>query len=286
MIANQIYTIDLPKDEDFMSSGMNMMVIATIFQRAISKYISFYHRKEVPLTFVEFYINEIRNYDYMFKRETKEFFDAYDKKIPKIDVMAEIYRKSYFSQIQKIKTINGEKFLILPSLTIIDHTPEIINASTKDVSDTVSNIMKITDHINESDEIVDYNKCYEGFVISKLIRASEFNEYNGRSKVVLNIFDNTESETTISASKKAERLTGERLNLSKQKGKVTKLIIPKLKLPTTYPKTVTFNRFNSEYHVRNFVSVSRQILILNDLRINGVSYSESFVAKRQAMNEE
>ena len=102
---------------------------------------------------------------------------------------------------------------------------------------------------------------------------------------MLNIFYNTESETTISASRKAERLTGERLNLSKQKGKVTKLIIPKLKLPTTYPKTVTFNRFNSEYHVRNFVSASRQILILNDLQINGVSYSESFVEKRQAMNE-
>ena len=285
MIANQIYSIDLPKDEDFMSSGMNMMVIATIFQRAISKYVSFYHKKEIPLTFIEFYINEIRNYDYMFKRETKVFFDSYDKKNPKVDVMAEIYNKSYFSQIKKIKIINSEKFLILPSLTVMDYTTESINSSAKDVADTVSNIVKITEHINNSDEIVDYNKCYEGFVISKLIRASEFQEYNGRSKVILNIFDNTESETTISASRKAERLTGERLNLSKQKGKVTKLIIPKLKLPTTYPKTVTFNRFNSEYHVRNFVSASRQILILNDLQINGVSYSESFVEKRQAMNE-
>jgi hypothetical protein len=114
---------------------------------------------------------------------------------------------------------------------------------------------------------------------------SEFNEYSGKSKVVLNIFDNTESESTISAARKAERLTGERLNLSKQKGKVTKLVIPKLKLPTTYPKTTTFNRFNSEYYVRNFVSASRQILILNDLKINGVSYNESFVEKRKAMNE-
>ena len=74
MIANQIYTIDLPKDEDFMSSGMNMMVIATIFQRAISKYTSIYRKKEVPLSFIEFYISEIRNYDYMFRKETKLFF--------------------------------------------------------------------------------------------------------------------------------------------------------------------------------------------------------------------
>lgn len=285
MIANQIYTIDLPKDEDFMSSGMNMMVIATIFQRAITKYVSIYHKKEIPLSFVEFYINEIRNYDYMFRKETKVFFDAFDKKIPKFDVMAEIYRKSYFSQVKKIKLINGEKYLIVPSLIINDYTSDIINSSSKEVADTVSNIMKITEHINHSDEIVDYNKCYEAFIISKVIKATEFKEYSGKSKVILNIFDNTESESTISAARKAERLTGERISLSKQKGKVTKLIIPKLKLPTAYPKTVTFNRFNSEYHVRNFVSASRQILILNDLKINGVSYNESFVEKRKAMNE-
>ena len=180
---------------------------------------------------------------------------------------------------------NGEKFLILPSLTLNDYSGDMLHISNKEVADTVSNILKITEHINHSDEIVDYNKCFESYIIAKLIKESEFEEYRGKSRVVLNILDNTESETTISASKRAERLTGERLNLSKQKGKVTKLVIPKLKLPTTYPKTTTFNRFNSEYHVRNFVSASRQILILNDLRINGVSYSESFVEKRRAMNE-
>ena len=39
MIANPVYAIDLPTDEDFLSSGKNLMVIATIFQRAISKHI-------------------------------------------------------------------------------------------------------------------------------------------------------------------------------------------------------------------------------------------------------
>lgn len=285
MIASQIYTIDLPKDEDFASSGMNMMVIATIFNRAIAKYISIYHKKEIPLSFVEFYISEIKNYDYMFRKETKNFFDNFQKVYPNFEILAEIYKKSYFTHITKIKTINGEKFMIVPNLELTDYTNDLLNSSTKDVSDTVSNIVKITEHINDSDEIVDYNKCYESFIIAKIIKSTEFKEYSGKSKVILNIFDNTESVSTISASKRAERLTGERLNLSKQKGKVTKLIIPKLKLPTAYPKTTTFNRFNSEYHVRNFVSASREILILNDLKINGVSYSESFVEKRKAMNE-
>lgn len=285
MIANQIYTIDIPKDEDFSSSGLNMMVVATIFNQAISKYISIYHKKEVPLSFVEFYTNEIQNYDYMFKKETKAFFESLRNTTPDFEVLAEIYKTSYFSLIKKVKSIHGEKYLIVPSLSPTDYTNDIVTSSTKEVADTVSNIIKITEHINESDEIVDYNKCYESFMISRIIQKTEFNEYNGKSKVILNIFDNTESESTISAVKKAERLTGERLALSKQKGKVTKLVIPKLKLPTAYPKTTTFNRFNSEYYVRNFVSASRQILILNDLKINGVSYTEGFVEKRKAMNE-
>lgn len=285
MIANQIYTIDIPKDEDFSSSGINMMVVATIFNQAITKYISIYNKKEIPLSFVEFYANEIQNYDYMFKKETKAFFDGYKKNSPKFDILAEIYKNSYFSIIKGIKSIHGEKCLLTKSLTPTDYTNDIVTSSTKEVADTVSNIIKITEHINTSDEIVDYNKCYESFMIARIIRKTEFNEFNGKSKVILNIFDNTASESTISAAKKAERLTGERLALSKQKGKVTKLIIPKLKLPTTYPKTTTFNRFNSEYYVRNFVSASRQILILNDLKINGVSYTEGFVEKRKAMNE-
>lgn len=285
MIANQVYTINVPKDEEFSSSGINMMVIATIFQNAISKYISIYHKKEIPLSFVEFYISEINNYDYMFRKETKAFFESYVKIAPKMDIMLEVYRQSYFSQIKKVKIVNGEKVLVMPSLILTDYSEDIITSSTKNVADTVSNIIKITKHINNSDEIVDYNKCYERFIISKIIRESEFDEYSGKSKVVLNVLDNSESESIVAASKRAERLTGERLNLSKQKGRVTKLIIPKLKLPTNYPKTTTFNRFNSNYYVRNFVSASRQILILNDLKINGVSYSESFVEKRKAMNE-
>lgn len=285
MIASQIYTIDIPKDEEFSSKSINMMVVATIFERAISKYISIYHKKQVPLSFVEFYISEIQNYDYMFKKETKVFFDSYIKSLPKLDVLVEVYRQSYFSQIKAVRFAGNDKYLVLPSLVLNDYSTEIIKTSPKETADTVANIVKITEHINKSDEIVDYNKCYERFLISKIIRESEFEEYSGKSRVVLNILDNSESESIITASKRAERLTGERLTISKQKGRVTKLVIPKLKLPTAYPKTTTFNRFNSEFHVRNFVSASRQILIMNDQKINGVSYSENFVEKRKAMNQ-
>ena len=286
MIANPVYAIDLPTDEDFLSSGKNLMVIATIFQRAITKHISIYHKKEIPLSFMEFYMNEIKNYAYMFKKQTKEFFDLYDRLLPNFEIMANVYKHSYFSQITKIKKKNNETYMVVPSLTLIDYTDDIVNTSEKEVADTVSNILQITDHINNSDEIVKLSKVYERFIISRLIRRQEFNEYRGKSKVILNIFNNAQSQAIISATKRAERLTGERIEISKQKGKITKLVIPKLKLPTAYPKTTTFNRFNSDYYVRNFVSASREILILNDLKINGVSYSTNFVEKRNAINEQ
>ena len=285
MIANPVYAIDLPTDDDFLSSGKNLMVIVTIFHRAISKHISIYKQKEIPLSFIEFYISEIRNYDYMFKKQTREFFETYNRIAPNTEIIANIYKQSYYSQVTRLKKKKNEIYLVLSTLSLTDYTDDIIITSEKEVADTVSNIIQITDHINNSDEIVKYSKCYEQFIISRLIRKLEFNEYLGKSRVILNIFNNAESPSILSATKRAERLTSERIEISKQKGKITKLVIPKLKLPTAYPKTTTFNRFNSDYYVRNFVSASREILILNDLKINGVSYSTNFVEKRKAMNE-
>ena len=286
MIANQMYAIELPTDETFLSSSKNMMVIATIFQQAISKYLSIYNKKEVPLSFIEFYINEIRNYSYMFRKQTKEFFENYDSISPNFETIAQVYLKSFFSQCKQIKTKHGEQFLILESTFLTDYTEDMLENSDKDISSSISNLIKITEHINHSDEIIPFYENYENYMISKLINKAEFiNKYKGKSKVILNIYNNEHSPQIISATKKAERITSERVSLSKQKGKITKLVIPKLKLPSAYPKTVTFNRYNSKFRARNFVSASRQILILNDLRINGVAYSNNFIEKRIAINE-
>ena len=216
----------------------------------------------------------------MFRKQTKEFFELYDRIAPNFEIIANIYIKSYFSQANSIKQKKNEKYLILNNNYINDFTDDMMSNSDKDIASAISNIMKITEHINHSDE------NYENYMISQIIKRSEFvDKYNGKSKVILNIYNNSDSPQIISATKKAERLTSERLNLSKQKGKITKIVIPKLKLPTAYPKTVTFNRFNSKFRARNFISASREILILNDLKINGVAYSNNFVEKRKAINE-
>ncbi|MBR2391040.1 MAG: hypothetical protein IKB06_00920 [Clostridia bacterium] len=286
MIANEMYAINLPTDETFLSSSKNIMVIATIFQQAITKHMSIYKKKEIPLTFIEFYINEIKNYSYMFRKQVTEFFEMYDKISPNFEIIANVYLRSYYSQAKCLKKKKGELYLIPLPEAPLDHTKDMLSSADKDISSSVSNILKITEHINHSDEIIPFHENYENYMISRIIRKTEFiNKYNGKSRLIINIYDNAASPQIISATKRAERLTSERLNISKQRGKVTKIVIPKLKLPTTYPKTVTFNRFNSKLIARNFVSASRQILILNDLKINGVAYSNNFVDKRLAMNE-
>ena len=123
-------------------------------------------------------------------------------------------------------------------------------------------------------------------MIAQIIKKKEFaTKYAGKSKVIVNVYNNEMRQHVVAATKHAERLTSERINIASQKGKITKIVIPKLKLPTAYPKTVTFNRYNSKFRARNFVSASRQILILNDMKINGVAYSTNFVEKRKAINE-
>ena len=286
MIANQMYNIELPSDETFLSSSKNIMIVSTIFQQAIAKHLSIYKRKDVPLSFIEFYINEIRNYSYMFRKQTTEFFESCDKSMPNFETLANVYLKSFYSQAKCLKKRHGEYYMVLLQSALTDYSKDMISNSQKEIASAISNILKITEHINHADEVIPFYENYENYMISKEIRKSEFiSKYNGKSKVILNIYDNTFSPQIISATKKAERLTSERIALSKQRGKVTKLVIPKLKLPASYPKTVTFNRFNSKMVARNFVSASRQILILNDLKINGVAYSSNFVEKRRAMNE-
>lgn len=289
MIANQMYNIELPNDDTFLSSSKNIMIVATIFQQAIFKHQSIYKRKrkkEVPLSFIEFYFTEIKNYSYMFRKQTKEFFENYEKTVPNFHIIAEVYIKSFFSQAKALKTRKGERFLILNADKLNDYTEDMIDTSSKDITAAITNIKKITEHINHADEIIPFYKSYENYMIGQIIKKKEFaNKYAGKSKVIVNVYNNEVKQHVIAATKHAERLTSERINIATQKGKITKIVIPKLKLPTAYPKTVTFNRYNSNFRARNFISASRQILILNDLKINGVAYSTNFVEKRKAINE-
>lgn len=285
MIAEQMYNIELPSDETFLSSPANMVIVQAIFQQAIKKYVEIYNNKEVPLTFLEFYFKEIKNYSYMFRKQTKTFFDAYDMIGPNFDIIAEIYNKSYVAQSVKVFFKNGTGYLLLKKIGVTDYFDELLDNSEKDITSAIQNIKKITDHINNSDEIIPFGKSYENYMISEVVRKSEFKKYAGKSKMVVNVFSNENHPQIISATKRAERLTSERINISSKRGKVTKLVIPKLKLPTAYPKSSTFSRFNSKFTARNFISASRQILILNDLKINGVAYTTNFVDKRNAANE-
>ena len=288
MIASQMYNIEVPTDETFLSSSKNIMIVATIFQQAIFKHQSIYKRrkKEVPLSFVEFYFTEIKNYSYMFRKQTKEFFETFDRILPNFYIIAEVYVKSFFSQASALKTRKGERFLILNEDKLNDYTTDMIDTSSKDVVSAITNIKKITEHINHADEIIPFYKSYENYMIAQIIKKKEFaTKYAGKSKVIVNVYNNEMRQHVVAATKHAERLTSERINIASQKGKITKIVIPKLKLPTAYPKTVTFNRYNSKFRARNFVSASRQILILNDMKINGVAYSTNFVEKRKAINE-
>lgn len=282
MIANQLYNIELPSDESFLSSSENMIIVASIFQQAIAKYVETFNRKEIPLSFFKFYFDEIKNYSYMFRKQTKEFFETYDRIGPNFEVIAEVYNSSYFSQTELFTKHGDERYLVLKKLNVVNHFEEMSANSNKSTESTIQNIKKITEHINDSDEIISFGKKYENYMITEIVKKTEFKEkYSGKSKVVLNVINNDDNPQIISATKRAERLTSERINISTKKGKVTKIIIPKLKLPSAYPKS-EFHRFNSRYHANNIVSASRQILILSDLKINGVAYSTDFVDKRRA----
>lgn len=286
MIASPMYNIELPSDESFLSSSENILIVASVFQQAIKKFTETYNKKkEIPLSYFKFYFDEVKNYSYMFRKQTKEFFETYERVNPNFELIAEVYNSSFFAQTQNIVTINKEKYLTLKKPYIVDFFDEMSANSNKSTDSAIQNIKIITEHINNSDELISFGKKYENYMITAIVRQNEFQEtYSGKSKVVLNVVTKEDSPQIISATKRAERLTSERINLSQKRGKITKLVIPKLKLPSKYPKS-EFSRFASKFRVNNLISASRQILILNDLKINGVAYSTNFIDKRNAAND-
>ena len=44
MAVNELYPMDMPTDESFLSSSRNLMIIATIFQQALAKYLKIYKK--------------------------------------------------------------------------------------------------------------------------------------------------------------------------------------------------------------------------------------------------
>ena len=285
MDTSQIYNIEMPADDSLLSSSENIMIVESIFSQAIKKYLEVFNKTEIPLTFFKFYFEEIRNYSYMFRKQTKDFFDSYAKVNPDFEAIAEMYNNSYFSQSNGVITRNHEKYLSLTRTDIIDYLEDMSYNSNKTTESAIQNIKKITEHINQTDELIPFEKKYENFMISEIVRNTEFKEsYSGNSLLVLNVYNNVDAPQIVAATKKAERLTSERINISTKQGKVTKIVIPKLKLPSAYPKSVG-SRYDSRFRTHNFVSASRQILILSDLKINGVAYSTNFIDKRNAAND-
>ncbi|MBQ8677604.1 MAG: hypothetical protein IJ529_03965 [Alphaproteobacteria bacterium] len=179
--ADQLYNIEIPSDEGFLSSSQNIMAISIIFQQAFDKYLTIYKKKDVPISFIKFYIEEIKNYNYMFRKSTKDFFDAYENIKPNFDVVAKVYLKSFFSQCSSYTKRKDEQYLTLAKDYIIDYTTEMESNSSKDVAALITNIKKITEHINSNDEIFPLQRTYENYMIANIIRDKEFKNNLGKS---------------------------------------------------------------------------------------------------------
>ena len=159
MIASPMYNIELPSDESFLSSSENILIVASVFQQAIKKFTETYiKRKEIPLSYFKFYFDEVKNYSYMFRKQTKEFFETYERVNPNFELIAEVYNSSFFAQTQNIVTINKEKYLTLKKPYIVDFFDEMSANSNKSTDSAIQNIKIITEHINNSDELISFGK--------------------------------------------------------------------------------------------------------------------------------
>lgn len=309
--------------ELFLSETSNLTASIMLVEKACQQYQKVYNKLDVPYSYVSFFFEEFFKYSTMFDTKLKEFFVGYYKYHIKIEDVINNYTQSFYSQHSNIKVTKEEKFLVFDVNISPDLANKMREVTNLNMSAMSQNIVSICKKIDNSDEIVSQVELYERFMIDKVVRGYKFKNLNinseqssaagsstpaGKKHKKNKAASKTKTGATVEPikaaalkqgaaanaadsesqkeSKKAVTLVGDTIADEYQKGRITKVIIPRLKLPTSYPYSPDKSRIDkAKPRLSGFVSPAKQIVFINSNKIVGIKYSSNFLEKRKATNK-
>jgi len=264
------------ENETILSSFLGANIAEFICHEAFREYYNIYKKKLVPESYVEFIFEEYKKYAGISGQDLKYFFSLYKKE--DLKPLIEYYLKSNFA-IVSTKRIRGKETyykVTNPSLAPVMLASDHIYG--KNDIGLYSMLERVAKHINSSDEIIARRDLYEKYMLKKFLKKN-FKDIN-------NFSSTKKSSEPLPQSKPKQEpnkvLVGNTIDVPNLGGKVSKLFFPKLSLPSAYPVSLEKSRINSNFRVRNFVSIEKQIGIINQYKFNTVKYHKSFIEKRKA----
>jgi len=262
-------------ESPILNSFENINIANFIIHEACKSYYSNFNKKWVPLSFINFYFEEYKRYEFLSPNYLVPFFKLYKE----VDVPALIdnYYQAQYNIIVSKRTIKSQLHYLVE-----DNYYLHVNLADKNVlgifdPKLYKNLDLITQHLSNSDELVSLQDNYEYYLLKQYVINSDKNAKLNKAQTKAAI-QTSEDNTTITN----EVLVGTQTDLPKQKGKVFKMFFPKLNLPSPYPILNNKSRINSEHRSKKFAKVDKQIEIINHYKFNGVKYNVSFIEKRKA----
>lgn len=288
---SEVQPQEVESDEvKLLANQRNVTIGNYIVHRACQLYFFNFHKKLMPMSFVEFYFSEFKRYDTFSVNPLLDFFKVYKPiNIPEI---IENYEYNFFSLITDKRKRGEEVHYKLSNSSYM-----YLNLSDKSMfgdydPELYTNLDNIAKRIAESDELMSIRDLYEAFMIRKVVLARSSRRKMGSANnpkvsavvgagggtVEPAIKDQQQTAQTITD----DMLIGSESNLPNQHGRVVRMYFPRLSLPSPYPILQDKSRINSEHRAKKFMSTDREVLLLNRVKFKQVKYKTGFIEKRKA----
>lgn len=263
----------------FLLADDNTTAAIILVEKACEQYQNLYKKNNVPYSYINFFCEEFNKYSGLFTEKLKAFYHNYTSLGITAEDLIDRYVKSYYSQHKEIKVTKNEKFLCFDSNIILTFTKEMREVTNIGVSTMVENIINICHKIDSQDELVSLIELYERYMITLYI-----NDYSLKlSRHARKEQESMQSDTTSNNENDSDSFTlvGSALeDKYESHGKITKIIIPKLNLPSAYPISLEQSRISPNSNSTQFCSPAKQIVFINRKKIVAVKYSNKFLEKR------
>lgn len=291
--------IETPENKTFnhVIKENNLTTSNILLHFACLDYISTYKSNMVPFNYIEYFIKYVSTYENLFKTDLVNFYKDFDINNIDIELLATIYSKDMISIVVTVVKKDSIEFIVTDE-NPIDLLTYYMESETNDSVRKViySNIKLIIDNMNQSDQLISKKAMYEKYMINKFLDSYNLdniktninttdNIINDESKIISTQNELNDSNTPSTPLMEDKELKGKEIEVPEQKGKVVKLFIPKLLLPSPYPVLQDTSRINSDYKAKKLTKADKLLTIFDKYKFKAVIYSTGFIGKRKKVKK-
>lgn len=261
---------DEPTKLDFLVSPDNVTATIILVEKAVEQYQNAFKKLNMPYSYVGFFCSEFNKYSGLFTNKLKEYYDGFIKYNVQTEDLIEVYVKSKYSQHSGVKNKKHENWLCFDSEIILSFTKEMRQVKNLNISTMVENIINVCSKIDHQDELIGIVDLYEQYMINQFLKG-----------YTINVKEKIKKAKPVVEDDKNKKLIGDAIDdIYQSHGRVTRVVIPKLSLPTAYPIDLENSRLTANKRSRKFCTPARQIVFINRKKIVAVKYSPYFAFKR------